>query len=61
MTYSTSIALAFLFGVAAVGWTAVAIVLLIVLLIGSCGIEVVDESPDGRRRRFRIRRFKDPR
>lgn len=57
----SSIALAFLWGFATFGWSAVVIVLLIVVLIGLCGIEVVDERADGRERRFRIRRFQDRR
>jgi hypothetical protein len=57
----SSTALAFLLGLAAVGWSVVVIVLLVVVLIGLCGIEFVDERPDGRKRRLRIRRFQDRR
>lgn len=43
------------------GWSVVATVLLLVLLIGLCGLEFTEEAPDGRKRRLRIRRFTDRR
>lgn len=47
--------------VASVGWPLVIVVFLVVVLVALCGVEYNDESPEGRRRRLRIRRLQDRR
>jgi fatty acid desaturase len=47
--------------IASIGWPLAVIVLAVVVLVAFCGVEFVDETPGGRRRRFRIRRLQDPR